>query len=245
MLLKEWSEQDSIKRLTAILLSDSPSRIAETDTLRTSREDRQPSSGSGRVRAPLMRGGRLGPGHARAGVTPPEGKLETLEQVFRGLAWAADELSAPFSGGDWSKLAFVGGDLATTRGPIYLDICVIGQRPSTWAPGGRAGAHPGETVYLSGPTGMAAGGFWLLKNQKTTFSGSEKLRKAFLWPEVELELGVRLWRDTRLTTCAHTSDSLSEQLRLLAEASDVGGQGSEDRLLLPPTLVPVADALGC
>ncbi|MCX7020740.1 MAG: thiamine-phosphate kinase [bacterium] len=302
MHLNELSEQDVIKRLTSILMSDSPSRVSETDVLHSSREGRQPSSGSSRFKPPLMRGVRLGPGHDAAVVTPnagfdlvitcdqqiegthfdldlmgeeavgrralaaavsdlapfgatplwatiavaasPEVKLETLEQVYRGLTWAADELSAPFSSGGWSKLAFVGGDLATTRGPIYMDICVIGQRPSTWAPGGRAGAKPGETIYLSGPTGMAAGGFWLLKNQKTTFSSSEKLRKAFLWPEVELELGVRLWRDARLTTCADTSDSLGEQLRLLAEASDVGVQVSEDRLPLPPTLVEVAEAMG-
>ena len=220
MLLKELSEQDIIKRLTAILSSDSPSRIAETDTLRTTREDRQPSSGSGRFSPPLMRGVRLGPGHDAAVVTPnagydlvvtcdqqvegthfdlelmgeeavgrrilaaavsdlapfgatplwatvavaasPEVRLGTLEQVFRGLAWAADELSTPFSGGGWSKLAFVGGDLVATPGPLYLDICVVGQRPSVWAPGGRAGAKPGDTIYLSGPTGMAAGGFWLV-----------------------------------------------------------------------------------
>jgi thiamine-monophosphate kinase len=301
MRLAELTEREIIKRLTAILLSDSPARSAESGVLLSSREERQPSSGSGRFRPPMMRGVRLGPGHDAAVVTPNAGydlvvtcdqqvegthfdlelmgeeavgrralaaavsdlapfgavplwatvtvaapvevELETLEQVFRGLAWAADELAYPFSGGNWAKLAFVGGDLVATKGPIYLDVCVIGQRPGTLAPGGRSGAKPGDVVYLSGPTGMAAGGFWLLKNPKQTFSGSEKLRKAFLWPQIELELGVRLWRDGRLTTCADTSDSLCEQLQLLAEASDVGVMIAEDRLSLPEPLVSVAGAM--
>lgn len=301
MLLSELAEQEIVKRLISILQSDSPARSAEPEVLHSDREERQPSSGSGRFRPPMMRGVRVGPGHDAAVVTPnagydlvvtcdqqvegthfdlglmgeeavgrrvlaaavsdlapfgatplwatiavaasPEVELGTLERIFRGLAWAADELAYPFSGGNWAKLAFVGGDLATTQGPLYLDVCVIGQRPNTWAPGGRSGAKPGEVIYLSGPTGMAAGGFWLLKNPRITFSNSEKLRKAFLWPQIALELGVRLWRNDLLTTCADTSDSLSEQLYLLAEASGVGVLISEDRLLLPETLVTVAETM--
>lgn len=301
MLLSELGEQEIIKRLISILQSDSPSRSAEPEILRSDREERQPSSGSGRFRPPMMRGVRVGPGHDAAVVTPnagydlvvtcdqqvegthfdlglmgeeavgrralagavsdlapfgatplwatisvaasPEVDLGTLERIFRGLAWAADELTCPFSGGNWAKLAFIGGDLAATEGSLYLDVCIIGQRPSTWAPGGRSGAKPGDAVYLSGPTGMAAGGLWLLKNPKVTFSGSDKLRKAFLWPQIGLELGVRLWRNDLPTTCADTSDSLSEQLCLLAEASEVGVLISEDRLTLPEILVTVSQAM--
>ncbi|MCD4734254.1 hypothetical protein K8R78_08485, partial [bacterium] len=61
--------------------------------------------------------------------------------------------------------------------------------------------------------------------------------------QIELDLGQRLWRDGRLTTAADTSDSLTEQLELLAEASEVGILIEENRLPLPEPLISAAEAM--
>jgi len=170
--------------------------------------------------------------------TAPSTQIESLEQLYRGIAQAAVEL--PLS----SKLTIVGGDLISQPGPLTVSLTVIGSRPTGWEPGGRGGASPGETIYLSGATGLAAAGLWQLQNPTIELAGSEMLRKAFLSPKIELELGQRLWRDGRLTTAADTSDSLTEQLELLAEASEVGILIEENQVLLPEPLISAAEAMG-
>ena len=174
----------------------------------------------------------------------PETELELLERLYRGLGRAADEIPLPFNVNDWNKLVFVGGDLVVTRGPLTIDVVVLGRRPNTWATGGRDGARPGDVVYLSGPTGLAAGGWWHLSHPDDDIAGSEKLRKAFLQPEIELQLGAALWRDGLLTSAADTSDSLTEQLEHLAAASGVGLLIETESLPMPGPLVNAAEAMG-
>lgn len=174
---------------------------------------------------------------------PPETDFELLERLYRGLGRATDLVYLPLNSNDWNKLVFIGGDLVVSAGPLTIDVIVVGRRPATWATGGRDGASPGEVVYLSGPTGMAAAGLWHLRHPDVEITGSEKLRKAFLTPAVELSLGVALWREGRLTSAADTSDSLTEQLAHLAEASGVGLLIEEERLPLPESLVAAARAM--
>lgn len=174
---------------------------------------------------------------------PAELEIELLERFYRGLLRATDDMDLPFQRGDWGKFVFVGGDLVSTPGPLSLDVTVVGRRPSTWATGGRDGARVGDTVYLSGPTGQAAAGLWHLQHPDVDITGSEKLRKAFLTPRIELQLGVNLWRDGRLTSAADTSDSLGEQLHHLAAASAVGVMLEEAALELPEPLIAAAAAM--
>ncbi len=164
-------------------------------------------------------------------------EMELLERLYRGIAGAADSLSLK------SKLTVVGGDLISQPGPLTVSLTVIGSRPANWKPGGRGEASPGETIYLSGATGLAAAGLWQLQHPAVELPGSEVLKKAFLRPQVELKLGQRLWEDGRLTTAADTSDSLTEQLELLAEASGVGILIEESRVPLPELLISAAGVM--
>jgi len=47
----------------------------------------------------------------------------------------------------------VGGDLASTRGPLRLAVTALGRFPPRTRPPGRDRARPGDLVLLSGPTG--------------------------------------------------------------------------------------------
>ncbi len=165
----------------------------------------------------------------------PSTQIESLERLYRGIAQTAAELS--------SQLTVVGGDLISQPGQLTVSLTVIGSRPTDWEPGGRGGASPNETIYLSGATGLAAAGLWQLQNPTIELPCSEMLKKTFLSPQIELDLGQRLWRDGRLTTAADTSDSLTEQLELLAEASEVGILIEENRLPLPEPLISAAEAM--
>jgi len=165
----------------------------------------------------------------------PSTKLESLERLYRGISQTAAELS--------SQLTVVGGDLISQPGSLTVSLTVIGSRPASWKPGGRSEAAPGETIYLSGATGLAAAGLWQLQNPTIELPDRAILKKAFLSPQIELRLGQRLWQDGRLTTAADTSDSLTEQLELLAEASQVGILIEESRIPLPQSLLSAAEAM--
>ena len=165
----------------------------------------------------------------------PSTKLESLEQLYRGIAQTAAELSG--------NLTVVGGDLISQPGSLTVSLTVIGSRPSSWKPGGRSAATPSETIYLSGATGLAAAGLWQLQNPKAELPDGAVLKKAFLSPQIELKLGQRLWEDGQLTTAADTSDSLTEQLELLAEASQVGILIEERLIPLPESLLSAAEAM--
>lgn len=151
-------------------------------------------------------------------LTLTEARPDWLEQFAAGLFAAADE----------HDVALVGGD--TTRGDI---VVVSVQVTGDIEPGQallRSGARAGETIYVTGTVGDAAGGLECIRSGTT----NEYLQQRFLLPAARVDCGRQL---VGLASAAiDISDGLYGDLQKLLVASGVGADVDVDAL-------PVSEAL--
>jgi thiamine-monophosphate kinase len=172
-------------------------------------------------------GGR--PLHALVGLALPGDVEETwLRQFMAGLAGAASE----------AGVALVGGDLSQSQ-EIMIAVTVTGdcRFPVT-----RAGARPGDAIFVSGTLGDAAGGLRLL--EKGGILGVAKpvrpLVGAFLDHEPRLKLGALLARRRLASAMIDLSDGLSVDLRHICEESGAGAEVEAARIPISPALARFA-----
>ena len=124
------------------------------------------------------------------------------------------------------QVALVGGNVTRSPGPLVVDVTAIGsagrRRILT-----RAGARPGDVVYVTGSIGAGAAGLGALR------AGIEMpaVQERYLRPEPRVRAGVLLGRNRAATACIDLSDGLADGVRQLAAASGVGI--AIDRAALP------------
>ncbi len=169
-------------------------------------------------------GGR--PRHALVGLAlPGDTDVAWLRRFMGGLREAARE----------AGVALVGGDLSAAE-KIMISVTVTGEAK---LPVRRSGARPGDSIFVSGTLGDAAGGLRLL--EKGGIHGVVKavrpLVDAFLDPAPRLELGRRLAGGRLASAMIDLSDGLSVDLAHICEESRVGAEVEASR-------VPVSPALG-
>jgi thiamine-monophosphate kinase len=137
---------------------------------------------------------------------PPDLPLADFQAIVGGLLKAAAA----------HRVAIAGGNLTRTSGPLVLDVTVAGavkrRRALT-----RAGARPGDDLFVTGSIGAAAAGLQMLKARA---AGSCVDR--YLYPEPRLKFGSLLSTNRAATACMDLSDGLAEAIRQLAEASGIG-----------------------
>jgi thiamine-monophosphate kinase len=156
------------------------------------------------------------------------------------------------------RLQVVGGNLTRSPGPLMIDVTVIGtvkRRQSLT----RAGARPGDDLYVSGSLGSARAGLALLQSSVASHQSSVishqssvalpetddcRLKTAFLRPEPRLALGIHLARNKAASACMDLSDGLSDGLRQIAEASGVGMTIEAGALPIDPGARAVFQARG-
>jgi len=131
-------------------------------------------------------------------------------------------------------VALVGGNITSTPGPLTVDVTAVGsvhrRRVLT-----RAGARPGDEVFVTGRLGEAAAGLDLLRREG---HGAARGRVArYLHPEPRVRAGVLLGSARVATSCVDLSDGLADGLQRIAEASAVG-------IVLDGPAVPVASEPG-
>jgi thiamine-monophosphate kinase len=114
-------------------------------------------------------------------------------------------------------VALIGGNITYTPGPMMLDVVALGSvhRRKMLT---RAGARPGDEVWVTGTLGDAAVG--LLKLQDDHTSGDQATR--YLRPEPRVRAGVLLGKNGAATSCIDLSDGLADGVRQVARASSVG-----------------------
>ncbi|MFN2309525.1 MAG: thiamine-phosphate kinase [Gammaproteobacteria bacterium] len=156
------------------------------------------------------------PAWATLALTLPAADAAWLEPFARGLFALADR----------AGVALVGGD--TTRGPLTITLQMLG-----WVPKGaalrRAGARPGDPIYVSGSLGDAALALRLLSGELTAGDEARAQIEARLHrPEPRLALGERL-RGVA-SAAIDISDGLLADLGHLLDASGVGATLWADRL---------------
>jgi thiamine-monophosphate kinase len=158
------------------------------------------------------------------GLALPRGvSMSWLEGFARGLA--ADQAAY--------GLHLIGGDTTSGEGPAVLSLTAFGTVPL----GGmlrRAGARPGDHVYVSGTIGDAALGLVVLKGGLPGLGAAERgaLIQRYRLPEPRPSLGPRLRGIVH--ACLDVSDGLIADLGHICEVSGVGAEIEVARLPLSP-----------
>jgi thiamine-monophosphate kinase len=117
------------------------------------------------------------------------------------------------------RLHVAGGNLSRSPGPLMIDITVVGTLKRRQALR-RAGARPGDEIYVSGTIGAAAAGLALLRRKHDSFDHGCVER--YLRPDPRLRLGVWLGRNRAASACVDLSDGLADAVHRLAAAGGVG-----------------------
>jgi thiamine-monophosphate kinase len=123
------------------------------------------------------------------------------------------------------RMHIVGGNLARTPGPLTIDVTVVGSVKRRQALT-RAGARPGDELYVSGSIGAAAAALRTLSTEPRTPNPDVAPRTSnlerYLRPAPRVRLGLMLGRNRAASACVDLSDGLADGAHRIAEASGVG-----------------------
>jgi thiamine-monophosphate kinase len=124
-------------------------------------------------------------------------------------------------------VVLIGGNITRTSGPMVLDVTAIGsvhrRRILT-----RAGARPGDEVYVTGTLGEGACGLLRLRDAVNGAAGTGSIEEEqerstwYLRPDPRIRAGVLLAGNRVATSCMDLSDGLADGVRQIAQASSVG-----------------------
>jgi thiamine-monophosphate kinase len=120
-----------------------------------------------------------------------------------------------------SGLHVVGGNLTRSPGPLVIDVTVVGtvKRRQTLT---RAGARPGDAVYVTGSIGAAAAGLQMVQMPGHSAAALTPCVRKYLYPEARVRVGLMLARNRAASACMDLSDGLADGVRQIAEASEIG-----------------------
>ena len=162
------------------------------------------------------------PAWALLALTLPEAEEGWLAEFAGGLGALARA----------HQVALVGGD--TTRGPLCVSVTLLGHVPAGTALR-RAGARPGDVLFVSGTPGDAAAGLALEQGRlHAAAADAAYLRERFLLPQPRLALGEAL--RGHASACIDVSDGLLADAGKLAAASGAGAELAYEALPLSEPL---------
>jgi thiamine-monophosphate kinase len=136
------------------------------------------------------------------------------------------------------KVTLIGGNVARSPGPLFLDVTVTGtvkRRRVLTRHGGRAG----DTLFVTGSLGAAAAGLaWLRRRTEEEAGGaSDAVKDAverFLKPQPRMRFGLIAGRTRAASACMDLSDGLADAVRQLARASGTGAVIEAEALPIHP-----------
>ena len=131
------------------------------------------------------------------------------------------------------RLHLAGGNLTRSPGPLVVDVTVMGTVKPRRALL-RAGARPGDELYVSGTIGAAAAGLQMLNAGLKTRTTTDHCVHRYLYPEPRVRLGSMLGRNRAASACMDLSDGLADAVRQVADASGVGAVIDIDALPIDP-----------
>ena len=119
------------------------------------------------------------------------------------------------------RTILLGGNVTQTPGPLVINVTAIGAvRPHGALT--RAGARPGDEIYVTGTVGDAAAGLAMLRTSAVDATAESGCAARYLRPEPRVRAGLQLAHHGAASSCVDLSDGLADGLRQLARASGVG-----------------------
>lgn len=153
-------------------------------------------------------------------------------------AWLDAFAAGVFEAADTWDVTLVGGD-TTHGGELVVSVQVIGDVEAGTALT-RAGARPGDAIYVSGTPGDAAAGLSLLQSGGPAEGSGRYLVDRFLRPGARVALGQQL----RLMANAaiDVSDGLYTDIEKLLATSGVAGRLDLDAVPMSPEILSLVSA---
>lgn len=162
--------------------------------------------------------------------------------------WDSDFVDRFYEG--WSRLAatfgveLIGGDVSRMPDKFVVDSIVIGELPKGSAVP-RSGARAGDSIFVTGTVGGAAGGLLLLESG-VRFKEANNRRKELitrqLRPTPRVETGIYLRESGFASAMIDLSDGLAADLHHICGASGVGALLEADLIPFDENLVEISPA---
>jgi thiamine-monophosphate kinase len=167
--------------------------------------------------------------------------LEALEELFGGIALAANEY----------KVDVIGGDTTSSQKGLVISITVLGEADSDELVY-RNGAQSNDLLVVTGDIGAAYMGLQVLEREKQVFQVNPNsqpdldaytyLIERQLKPEARKDVRTLLHAlEVKPTSMIDISDGLSSEIIHLCKQSGVGCNLYEDKLPLDPQLIGVCE----
>jgi thiamine-monophosphate kinase len=178
---------------------------------------------------------------------PPDVPVAFVDELYDGLLERTAE----------ANVGLIGGNVAATRGPVVIDITLLGHGEKLLR---RNGARPGDKIVVTGSLGAAAAGLLLLR-QGARLTEEGQLAATGIWtdssrdavirclraqldPTPPLAIGRALVDDDMARAAIDISDGLSSDLRRVCEESGVGARVLADLIPVDAAAQGLARAQG-
>lgn len=152
--------------------------------------------------------------------------LDEFDDLVEGFLELASE----------ARVALIGGNISASPGPLVVDVTLLGSaHPRKFLT--RAGARPGDELYLTGAIGGAAAGLaWLAAGHERTSADESVLAALHRYerPSPRSRMGLVVGRARAASAAIDLSDGLAEAAWQLAEASGVGVELEADAIPIEP-----------
>ena len=155
---------------------------------------------------------------------PPSFPVADFDAMTQGLV----ALAARY------RMHVAGGNLTRSPGPLVLDVTVCGtvKRRQVLT---RAGARPGDHLYVTGTVGSAAAGLAMLKELgREACTPENSCAARYLFPEPRIRMGLLAGRNRAASAAMDLSDGLADAVHQVAEAGGVGAVVDADALPIEP-----------
>ncbi|OGP70173.1 MAG: thiamine-phosphate kinase [Deltaproteobacteria bacterium RBG_13_58_19] len=141
-------------------------------------------------------------------------------------------------------VSVIGGDTVASPQGLAVTVSVLGRVPRGEMLR-RAGARPGDEIYVTGPLGEAAAGLEILRRGlKIESEIKEPLIQAHLSPQPQLKAGRLLAREGLASALIDLSDGVASDLYHICRAGGVGARLKAQALPLSPQVRAVAQKIG-
>jgi thiamine-monophosphate kinase len=165
---------------------------------------------------------------------PPDRDRRGALAFAAGLAQAAREYGA----------AVIGGDTVSSPEGLMITVTLTGRVPAAQMLR-RAGAQPGDLIFVTGPLGEAAAGLEILRQGLTVPPDlNAALTEAQLRPRPQLRAGRLLAQAGLATALIDTSDGIATDLYHICRASGVGARIPAAGVPVSPRVTAAAPHLG-